>query len=282
MIRVIFNQKGGVGKTSITCNLAAVTAQQARKVVVIDLDTQCNTSHYLSGHNAFEQTIADYLSQVGSVLFPSKNITHFVHETPFKNLFLIPASESLSSIEHSLESRYKIYKLRDGLMQLQEIYDDIYIDTPPAFNFFTKSALIGAHRVLIPFDCDAFSRQSLDKVMTAIIDICEDHNPDLLIEGIIANQFQPRAKLPLQLVNEMKEEGLNVLPIKLTNSVKMRESHQVSKPLIYLAPKHDLTLQFIQLYQMLNQSSHALNTQEQTSHELAAVIEKPPVADKEE
>ncbi len=251
MIRVVFNQKGGVGKTSITCNLAAVAAQQGKRTVVVDLDPQFNASHYLLGDLDVDDNIADYLDQTAGMFSTQKKATEFVYQTPFENLYVLPSSPKLPEIEHKLESRYKIYKLRDALQELSEDYDEIFIDTPPAFNFFTKSALIGCQRVLIPFDCDAFSRQSLDKVSEAIFDICEDHNPELMIEGVVVNQFQARARLPQQLIDDIHEAGYPILPVRLGASVKMRESHQVSKPLIFFAPKHNLTQQFVSLFDSL-------------------------------
>lgn len=251
MIRVVFNQKGGVGKTSIACNLAAVAAHSGKRTLVIDLDPQYNASHYLLGDLAVEDTIADYLDQTGTMFLAAKKATEYVYETPHDNLFVLPSSEKLPEIEHKLESRYKIYKLRDGINELKDNYDEIFIDTPPAFNFFTKSALIACDSVLIPFDCDAFSRQSLDRVSETIFDICADHNPKLRIEGVIVNQFQSRAKLPQELIDSVHAAGYPVLPIHLTSSIKMRESHQHAKPLIYYAPKHNLTQQFVNLYRAL-------------------------------
>ncbi len=254
MKRVIFNKKGGVGKTSITCNLAAVGAQAGRKTLVIDLDSQCNASDYLLGGLGVDSTVADYLDQTTGFFNAGNGANEFVYQTAFENLFIMPSSQRLPEIEHKLESRYKIFKIRDALNELAEYYDDIYIDTPPALNFFTKSALIGTDTVLIPFDCDAFSKQSVEQVSAAIFDICEDHNPQLTIEGVIVNQFQPRAKLPTQIVEELKTAGFPVLPVMLNSSVKMRESHQLSKPLIFMAPKHNLTQQFESLYQHLQTS----------------------------
>lgn len=260
MIRVVFNQKGGVGKTSITCNLAAVSAKQGKRTVVIDLDPQFNASHYLLGDVEVDDSIADYLDQTGGMFAQGKKATEFVYKTPFDNLYVLPSSPKLPEIEHKLESRYKIYKLRDAVQELNEEYDEIFIDTPPAFNFFTKSALIGCNRVLIPFDCDAFSRQSLDKVSEAIFDICEDHNPELMIEGVVVNQFQARAKLPQQLIDDIKDAGYPILPVRLGSSVKMRESHQVSKPLVFFAPSHNLTQQFVQLFESLESKPIEIET----------------------
>ena len=101
--------------------------------------------------------------------------------------------------------RHKIFKLRELLLSLSE-YDEIFLDTPPAWNFYTRSALIASERCLIPFDCDAFSRQALYTLLQQVREISCDHNPQLEVDGIVANQFQPRARLPRQLLEEMLAE----------------------------------------------------------------------------
>ena len=253
MRRVVFNQKGGVGKSSITSNLAAISAAEGLKTLVIDLDTQGNTTQYLTGLalDGFDNTAADLFNGFLNFSLYAKTPVDFVRETSFPNLYLMPASRELEFIESKLESRYKIYKFRDALAKLDDEFDAIYIDTPPALNFYTRSALIAAERCLIPFDCDDFSRQALYTLLNALQEIREDHNSDLLVEGIVANQFQPRARLPQQLLDELIEEELPVLPVYLSASVKMRESHQQSKPLVHMAPSHKLTQQFVELFQLL-------------------------------
>lgn len=248
MRRVIFNKKGGVGKTSITCNLAAVSASRGRRTLVLDLDPQANSTQYLMGNDLPSESVADFLDQTAGFFSSTRPVGDFVVETPFENLSLLPPSPKLQDVEHKLEQRYKIFAIQKALEELDADYDDIFIDTPPALNFYTKSALIATDKVLIPFDCDAFSRHSLDVVAQAVSEICEDHNDKLEIEGIIVNQFQSRANLPNQLVNELREAGYPLLHTMLGTSVKMRESHQESTPLIHYAPKHNLALQFEALY----------------------------------
>lgn len=256
MIRVVFNQKGGVGKSSITCNLAAISAFRGRRTLVVDLDTQGNTTHYLLGKPSDElkPTIADFFEQTLSFNLFNKDSSEFVHATPYENLSVIPSSPELEFLERKLEAKHKIYKLRSALRDMEEYFDDIYIDTAPALNFYTRSALISADKVLIPFDCDDFSRKALYQIMGELQDIQEDHNEGLQVEGIVVNQFQPRASLPQKLVDELVEEGLPVLDVKLSASVKMKESHQNNKPLIYFAPKHNLTEQFLALHEGLIES----------------------------
>lgn len=175
----------------------------------------------------------------------------FVHATDFENLSVIPASPELSDLQAKLESKHKIYKLRDLLNKLEDQFDWIFIDTAPALNFFTLSALISVDSCLIPFDCDAFARNSLYMLQDVIDEIREDHNESLKVEGIIVNQFQARAKLPNQIVEEIIADGQPVLPVYLSSSVKMRESHENFRPLIHLAPTHPLTQQYGELYKLL-------------------------------
>jgi chromosome partitioning protein len=253
MIRVVFNQKGGVGKSSITCNLAAVSAANGRRTLVVDLDPQGNSTHYVMGKHSTElkDTIADFFEQTLSFNLFNKDPAEFAHQTPFKNLFVLPSSPELDFLERKLESKHKIYKLRNALRDLESQFDEIIIDTAPALNFYTRSALIACDKVLIPFDCDDFSRQALYTILGELKDIQEDHNERLEIEGVVVNQFQPRASLPNRLVKELIDEGLPILPVKINSSVKMKESHQDSKPLIFFAPKHALTKQFEELHNLL-------------------------------
>jgi chromosome partitioning protein len=150
-----------------------------------------------------------------------------------------------------LESRYKIYKLRDALEEIGQTYDRIYVDTPPALNFYTRSALIAAQGCLIPFDCDDFSRRALYTLLDNVQEIRADHNDELKVSGIVVNQFQPRATLPQKLVQELIDEGLPVLQPYLSASVKIKESHQLSRPMIHLDARHKLSQELVALHQQL-------------------------------
>lgn len=282
LTRVIFNQKGGVGKSSIAVNLAAISASQGQRTLLIDLDPQCNSTQYLLGNKLaqietqqanlpiitpnietfFAQTLQSATTTATMLFtFPfsamlsndKTGLAECVHATEFDNLAVIPASPVLGEILHQLENKHKIMKLKEGLASLADEFDRVYIDTPPAFNFFTLSALIAGDRVIVPFDCDIFSKRALQTLIENILETRHDHNPNLSVEGIVVNQFDPRANLPKQVVQTLLEEGYPVFTAKLSPSVMMKESHHANLPLIYFNPKHKLTHQFIDLYNEIEQ-----------------------------
>ncbi|MEZ8130451.1 ParA family protein [Enterovibrio norvegicus] len=253
MRRIIFNQKGGVGKSSITVNLAALSAASGKKTLLIDLDIQGNSSHYLSVDiNAkTERSVADLLDQTVSWFSMSTPIKQFPQATAYENLDIIPSSPRLAALEPELERRYKIYKLRDALDELESEYDRIYIDTPPNLNFYSKAGLIAAHKLLIPFDCDSFSHQALLTLMDNLAELRDDHNKKLMLEGVVVNMFNAQAKFPGQIIENVRELGLPLLEPFIPQSVKMKESHYQQMPLVHFAPKHKLSQSFAALYDNL-------------------------------
>ncbi len=250
--RVVFNQKGGVGKTTIVCNLAAIAASRGLRTLVIDLDTQGNSTQYLLGASAIksDRTIADFFDATLSFTLQLPPMMSFATNTPFENLDVVSSSPRLEELIVKLEAKQKIYKLRDSLKKLKG-YDAVFIDTPPALNFYSRSALIAAEKLLIPFDCDEFSRQALYTLLDNVAEIRADHNDDLQFEGIVVNQFQSRSNLPQRLVAELQGEGKPVIEQFISSSVKVRESHERHLPLIHLDKAHRVTREYIALYDAL-------------------------------
>ncbi len=256
MIRVVFNQKGGVGKTTIVCNLAAIAAERGLRTLVIDLDTQGNATQYLTGgaSQSPDRTIADFFeSTLSFSLSPAPFVTYATN-TPFENLDVVAANPRLDELSVKLEAKQKIYKFRDALRKLRG-YDAVFIDTPPALNFYSRAALIAADRVLIPFDCDEFARQALYTLLENLREIRADHNEDLEIEGIVVNQFQSRSRLPTRLVEELRAEGHPVLEQTLGSSIRVKESHESHRPLTFFDRSHRITREYLALFDTLEQGS---------------------------
>lgn len=251
--RVVFNQKGGVGKTTIVCNLAAIAASRGLRTLVIDLDTQGNATHYLLGAEQArraEKSVADFFESTLGFSLQSPPFMTFATDTPIENLDIVVSDPRLEELQVKLEAKQKVQKLKQALDKLRD-YDAVFIDTPPALNFYSRSALIASDRCLIPFDCDEFSRQALYTLIENINEIRADHNEDLEIEGIVVNQFQARARQPVRIVEELKAEGQPVLDPALSSSVRVKESHELRTPMILLDPGHRVTREYLSLYDRL-------------------------------
>ncbi|SME93297.1 ParA family protein [Pseudobacteriovorax antillogorgiicola] len=255
MKRVIFNQKGGVGKTSITCNLAAAFAKSGKKTLVVDLDSQANCSKYLLGDRmeTISHTVSDFFASTLSFRLFQDSLQETIYPTDYDNLYTIPSDDSLKELQPKLEGRYKIFKLGEAIdVAVEKLgFDEVLFDTPPALNFYSMSALMAVDAVLIPFDCDAFSADAILQVMEAVEEVRADHRPNLEVEGIIINHFQAQAKLPQQIIESLIEQELKILQPYLSSSVVMRESHSAGIPLPFYKSNHKLSKDFMGLAEAL-------------------------------
>lgn len=242
------------GKSTIVCNLAAIAASRGQRTLVVDLDAQGNSSRYLLGEAAgsVELGVADFFEETLSYRLRTRDPAEYLTPTPYENLAVMTADARLSDLQTKLETKLKIYKLGEMLAGLKKEFSQIWIDTPPALNFYTLSALIGADRCLIPFDCDDFSRQALYRLLENVDEIRADHNKKLKVEGIVVNQFNARSNLPQRVVEELIAEKLPVLPQYISTSIKIKESHEAARPLVYLEPGHKVAREYAALYDLLS------------------------------
>jgi chromosome partitioning protein len=236
LILAFFNQKGGVGKTSVATNLAASFASSGLQTLLVDLDAQANATQYLHAKDlsSSQKTVSDFFeASLGLGLF-SSGLRDITIPTSVRNLSLIPADGRLIELQTKLEARYKIFKLRDAILDLgtRMQLDVVLLDCPPALNFYSMSALMAAQKVYIPFDCDAFAVNGLKDVMAVVEEIKEDHNASLQIGGVIANHYIASAKQPTQAIKNVESMGLKVMTPYLSSSVVMRESHDARLPLV--------------------------------------------------
>ncbi len=248
---VVFNQKGGVGKSTIAANLAAVAASRGERTLLVDLDPQANASQYVLGPVAAEAkpNLVDLFEEGLSFRLFKTDPRLFVHASPFPGLDLVPSHPGVDALLPKLESRHKIFRVREVVDALG--YGTVFFDTPPAYNVLTLSALVAADRVLVPFDCDDFARRAIRPLLERIEEVRSDHNPRLKVEGVVVNQFQGRANFPQQAVDELKEDGLPVLEPYISSSVRIRESHHAARPMVFFEASHKVSGEFEALYDRL-------------------------------
>ena len=248
---VVFNQKGGVGKSTIAANLAAVAASRGERTLLVDLDPQANASQYVLGPVAAEAkpNLVDLFEECLSFRLFKTDPKLFVHPSPFPKLDIAPSHHGVEGLLPKLESRHKIFRIREIVDALG--YGTVFFDTPPAFNVLTLSALVAADRVLIPFDCDDFARRAIAPLLERIEEVRADHNPRLKVEGVVVNQFQGRANFPQQAVDELIADGLPVLEPYISSSVRIRESHHAARPMVFFEAAHKVTAEFEALWERL-------------------------------
>jgi chromosome partitioning protein len=248
---VVFNQKGGVGKSTIAVNLAAVAALRGERTLLVDLDPQANATQYLLGASAADAkpNLADLFDEGLSFRLFKTDPKVFVHPSPFPQLDLLPSHPAVGALVPKLEQRHKIFRIREVVDALG--YGTVFFDTPPSDNVLTLSALVAGDRVLIPFDCDDFARRAIGPVLERIEEARGDHNPRLKVAGVVVNQFQGRANFPQQAVDALAEDGLTILEPYISSSVRIRESHHAARPMVFFEAGHKVATEFEALYDRL-------------------------------
>jgi chromosome partitioning protein len=199
-IIAIANQKGGVGKTTTTINLAASLGVLEKKILLIDADPQANASSGL-GINIEEVKHGTY-----QVLEHTISAKDAVLKTASPNLDIIPAHIDLVAIEIELiDKQEREYMLKKALTDLKNDYDYILIDCAPSLGLITLNSLVAADSVIIPIQCEYFALEGLGKLLNTIKSIQSIHNPKLDIEGLLLTMFDSRLRLSNQVVEEVRK-----------------------------------------------------------------------------
>ncbi|MBR3297030.1 MAG: ParA family protein [Firmicutes bacterium] len=230
----IFNQKGGVGKTTTNINLAACLALKGKRVLVLDLDPQGNTTSGLGiakrglAATSYDLLVADDVSPENVIL-----------RTSVEGLDIIPASVDLAGAEIELvrlEGREK--RLKKALDKIRDNYDYIFIDCPPSLGLLTINALTAVESVLIPIQCEFYALEGVSQLVSTIELVRKSLNPQLRIQGVILSMFDGRTNLSIQVVQEVKRYfGDKLYSTVIPRNVRLAEAPSYGKSIIDYDPK---------------------------------------------
>jgi len=230
----IFNQKGGVGKTTTNINLGACLARLGKKVLILDIDPQGNTTSGIGiKKKTLEYTVYDLL--IEEDFDTRKAILH----TRTKGLDIIPASVDLAGAEIELvqiQGREK--RLKKAIDKVRNKYDYIFIDCPPSLGLLTINSLTAVESVLIPIQCEFYALEGVSQLVSTIDLVKKNLNPDIEIEGVILSMFDGRTNLSAQVVQEVKKYfGPKVYSTVIPRNIRLAEAPSYGLPIVEYDPK---------------------------------------------
>jgi len=225
-IIAVTNQKGGVGKTTSSINIAASLAATKRKVLLVDLDPQGNAS---SGCGVDKDELEFHMLDV---LLGEKTAQECLINAEQAGIYILPTNSDLASAEaYLLSEDNKENRLKNALSELKGEFDYIFIDCPPSLSILTVNALVAADSVMIPMQCEYYALEGLKALLGTIEQITEHVNPDLYIEGLLRTMYDPRNRLAVEVSNQLHEHfGDKVYRTAIPRNVRLAEAPSYGLP----------------------------------------------------
>ena len=232
-IIAVANQKGGVGKTTTSINLAACLADKGKKVLAVDMDPQGNLTSGLGvDKDAVEKTIYDLI--IGEI-----GINEVINKEVLENLDIIPTSIDLSAAEIELIGvDEKEYILRNAIDQVKDQYDFVIIDCPPSLSMLTINAMTTADSVIVPIQCEYYALEGLSQLIHTVELVKERLNSKLEIEGVVFTMYDARTNLSLQVVENVKDNlQQNIYKTIIPRNIRLAEAPSYGMPINKYDPK---------------------------------------------
>lgn len=232
-VLAVANQKGGVGKTTTSVNLAAALALKKRRTLLIDLDPQANATITLYNSDDIQSTMydvfADHPAELKTIILPTK----------CENLFFAPARLALARLEQQLAGQFDApFKLKDALAPVVKDYDFIVVDTPPALGILTVNALVAATHLLVPIQAAYFAIEGTDDLLETYGRIRARPNPDLKILGVVITLFDKRTNISRDTHEQIRAVFGNALfRTRIRKNVRLEESPAYKETVFTYAPK---------------------------------------------
>ena len=232
-IIAVANQKGGVGKTTTSINLAACLAEKGKKVLAVDMDPQGNLTSGLGvDKDSVEKSIYELI--IGEV-----DIKEVINKEVLENLYIIPTSIDLSAAEIELIGvDDKEYILRNAIDQVKDQYDFVIIDCPPSLSMLTINAMTTADSVIVPIQCEYYALEGLSQLIHTVELVKDRLNSKLEIEGVVFTMYDARTNLSLQVVENVKDNlQQNIYKTIIPRNIRLAEAPSYGLPINKYDPK---------------------------------------------
>jgi chromosome partitioning protein len=228
-IIAVVNQKGGVGKTTSTVNLAAAIGYKGFSVLLVDIDPQGNATSGL-GVNKRGLTNSTY-----NLLLGQTTAQESIIQTNFKNVSLLPSNIDLAGAEIELvDTQKRESRLKTELSPIRDKFDYIFIDCPPSLGIITLNGLCAADRLIVPIQCEYFALEGLSQLIATVRQVKRLYNNSLDIEGVLLTMYDSRLNLTMQVVNEIKKHfPKKIYKTPIPRNVRLSEAPSFGQPIIY-------------------------------------------------